>query len=367
MFEICLSELEKEANDDIDINKEKDLLEMENVAAISIRKCSNEQINILESTEKRVLVTGPAGSGKSMIAMIKAMDLYNNNVNFKIIIYTKALSRYIIGRLKRVELKNIEKNILVGESFINRDIEINANYVLIDEVQDYSIEKIEKCCGYASDGYLLFGDDSQQVYPKRTNKKDIISELRKKKIKESKLSVAYRFPKKIALFSELIKDNPGDISSLCSEVGSEENIPKIIEFKSGEDEIEYIINIISNEGWKDVGILARNNPMVDYLNECFLKKKFVCEYKNKDYDNLDFTTDVPKIVTYHSSKGLEFDRVIIPQCDVDEDEKSELNYREAFYVACTRAKKTLIISYISGHKSPFLNRIDKKYYKFEGR
>lgn len=45
-------------------------------------------------------------------------------------------------------------------------------------------------------------------------------------------------------------------------------------------------------------------------------------------------------MTYHSAKGLEFDRVFIPYCRYDEDPEIH-NCREAFFVAMTRAKETI--------------------------
>ncbi len=63
------------------------------------------------------------------------------------------------------------------------------------------------------------------------------------------------------------------------------------------------------------------------------------------------------IMTYHASKGLEFDTVYLPDCNegiipyrksiTNEEIEEE---RRLFYVAMTRAKEKLIISYIDGDK-----------------
>jgi superfamily I DNA/RNA helicase len=64
------------------------------------------------------------------------------------------------------------------------------------------------------------------------------------------------------------------------------------------------------------------------------------------------------LLTMHASKGLEFDKVwvigaedgVIPHCDAPIDEE-----RRLFYVAMTRAKKDLVVSFESGkQRSPFL-------------
>lgn len=362
-----LSEIENEINKEENREKENRLLEMEKVVQITIRDCDEKQLDILGSTFDEYLVSGPAGSGKSMIAMIKAMELYNNNINFRIIIYTKALSEFIIGKLKRVDIKNIKDYILCGEKFEKENLLENVDYIIIDEVQDFSMDNITYCNEKVNRGCFLFGDDSQQVYPKRTQNIDIIKELKDSGIKHFELEKAYRFPKKIALFSELIKDNHGKISRLFIDNGIDENIPKIIEFEDFDNEILYIVNTIKNEGWKDVAILVRNNDMVQSIYNKMRELDCVCDYKINDDIRLDFTSDNPKIITYHSSKGLEFERVFIPQCNVNENYSTNYNYKEALYVACTRASKTLILSYIQNSKSPFLNKIDDNYYRFERR
>ena len=362
-----LSDIENEINKEENREKENQLLEMDKVIQITIKDCDKKQLDILGCAVDEYLVSGPAGSGKSMIAMIKAMELYNNNEKFRIIIYTKALSKFIIGKLKRVDIKNIKDYILCGYEFQKEDISEDVDYIIIDEVQDFNLQDIEYCRKRAQKGCFLFGDDLQQIYPIRTNKEDIIKKLIDSDIKLFKLEKTYRFPKKIAFFSELIKDNHGDISKLCIEEGGDENTPKIIEFEDIDSEMTYIVDTINNEGWKDVGILVRNNLMAQKVYDKLRKKGCVCDYKINDEIKLDFTNDNPKIITYHSSKGLEFERVFIPQCDVDEDDSTNLNLKEALYVACTRASKTLILSYIKNFKSPFLNGIDSNYYKFERR
>ncbi len=74
------------------------------------------------------------------------------------------------------------------------------------------------------------------------------------------------------------------------------------------------------------------------------------------------------LLTVHGSKGLEFDRVWIPDCNEKNfphgrmpDEKSVEEERRIFYVAMTRAKKSLELLYLTGTKerprqpSRFLN------------
>lgn len=77
-----------------------------------------------------------------------------------------------------------------------------------------------------------------------------------------------------------------------------------------------------------------------------------------------------QLMTAHAAKGLEFDRVWIPDCNEKifpygrlQDEKTLEEERRLFYVAMTRAKKSLELLYLTGTRerprlpSRFLNKI----------
>ncbi len=82
----------------------------------------------------------------------------------------------------------------------------------------------------------------------------------------------------------------------------------------------------------------------------------------------------PKLMTVHKAKGLEFNRVWIPDCNegvypygtLQEKEECE-EERRILYVAMTRAKRSLNITYIASEKkdfklpSRFLNKLLKDY------
>ena len=73
--------------------------------------------------------------------------------------------------------------------------------------------------------------------------------------------------------------------------------------------------------------------------------------------DLSFTNDTPKLITYHSSKGLQFETVFIPNCNTDYDDD-----REPLYVAITRAFQSLYIMH-SGDLSQFFDNIPPNLYE----
>lgn len=98
-----------------------------------------------------------------------------------------------------------------------------------------------------------------------------------------------------------------------------------------------------------------------------------------DTDNLDEEKNCVKLMTIHSSKGLEFDNVFIvgmeenlfPSALSLTSKKETEEERRLFYVAMTRAKKTLALTAASmrykygqiilSEKSRFISEIDQRY------
>ncbi len=92
---------------------------------------------------------------------------------------------------------------------------------------------------------------------------------------------------------------------------------------------------------------ARNTTGLNNLSE----KLYVSEITTKDDETNKFN-----IMTFHASKGLEFDTVIIPdvnegkipgRASVKSDDTEE--ERRLFYVAMTRAKNRLVVTYVKGN------------------
>jgi superfamily I DNA/RNA helicase len=84
--------------------------------------------------------------------------------------------------------------------------------------------------------------------------------------------------------------------------------------------------------------------------------------EENDSIDLDFDSDNPKVLTFHSSKGLQFETIFIPFCDYpNHDNWFKTKYQNPLYVGMTRTYKYLYISH-SDRLSPFLNDIPPTSY-----
>ena len=96
------------------------------------------------------------------------------------------------------------------------------------------------------------------------------------------------------------------------------------------------------DDYKDWAILVRTNAQVDTISNHLIKNQIPCEtFKQGDLNNEQLKNimgkNTVKVLTVHSSKGLEWNNVIVYGLRFKPDEE-----RNVCYVAATRARDRLI-------------------------
>lgn len=147
-------------------------------------------------------------------------------------------------------------------------------------------------------------------------------------------------------------------------------MPRFIKYDCQNSQIEAIHRIIKKNNLEDVAILLPHNPDVINIHRQLsaLGGNYEMKYNNKEdfrnsIDTLDFDSTNPKIMTYHSAKGLQFEAVFLPFIeDYEEIDDHGKSSRKALYVAMTRTYRYLYVMYTDCLPSP-LSNIDKNLYK----
>jgi superfamily I DNA/RNA helicase len=373
---IKLSDLRKRATATEESNQQRQsLYEEEFKSSLIIQDESQHQI--LTSKDNKYLVTGPAGSGKTILAMIKARSFEKSAKSYCFIVYTKALERFLCAKMRQNQFKNPNLKIYHLDEIkkkSNRTTLKKYKYIIIDEVQDLSRNDLDLFLK-DKNAYFLYGDNAQELYKEKNNNFNSINYIiQKTPIKHFTLNRSFRVPRNIANFAKQLDKSDNDLAENCYNQGGE--LPIIIEMNSAQQELNYIANTIRTQKWENTAILLKTNKDVKNFYASFHPlMDCECKYQddstgiNHDFMNLDFLTNYPKIMTYHSSKGLEFDHVFIPQCsDLDpigNPVDKKLSFQEALFVAVTRAKINLIISYINGYKASILNSFNPGTYIYK--
>lgn len=87
---------------------------------------------------KSMVVSGSAGSGKSLIALHKAKQIAALGESYTIIVYTKSLRKYFEDGLKKLGLRN------VYHYHQWRHNQKSVKYLIVDECQDFTREEINE-------------------------------------------------------------------------------------------------------------------------------------------------------------------------------------------------------------------------------
>ena len=285
------------------------------------------QVKVInKKTDNSYIVKGCAGSGKSILALWKAKQIQDEHKGtYLYIVFTKALMQYMADGISQVGIP--QRNVDYHWHWQNRAGCPSADYIIVDEAQ-----------AFIKDKQTVSMEDIQYFT----------------KFPVEQLVFNHRLPKKIARLAQYLNSESDELEERCTEEGVEK--PKIIKYNNITEQYDAIISLIQNKNMEDVGILFRHNDEVERAYEYFKNHGLNVEAKYGQFMDLDFSSDNPKMMTYHSSKGLQFEHVFIPECTVEDDAN-----RNPLYVAVTRTYRALYIMH-SGNLSSLFDDVPTSLY-----
>ncbi len=314
------------------------------------------QVKVInKKTDNSYIVKGCAGSGKSILALWKAKQIQEEHRgSYLYIVFTKALMQYMADGIQQVGIS--QRNVDYHWHWVNRAGCPGADYIIVDEAQDFSKEDIELFRSKARKALLLYGDSAQQLYSFIQDKETVSMEDIQyfTKFPVEQLVFNHRLPKKVARVAQYINSESDELEERCTEEGVEK--PKILKYNTIEEQYDAIISLIKNKNMEDVGILFRQNDEVEEAYEYLKKHGLTVEAKYGTFMDLNFNSDNPKLMTYHSAKGLQFENVFVPECTVEGEDN-----RNPLYVAITRTYRSLYIMH-SGNLSSFFDDVPTSLY-----
>lgn len=344
-------------------------------------------INNKINQDGNVWVKGFAGSGKSVLLIHALKKVIKNNPNSKvlIVVYTHALIDLFKTGLKELEM-SASIPVITYYNFVDNYTD-KYDYIFCDEVQDLPSKVLHAMITRAIK-VIVAGDSNQSIYQQDPKwgeavvppqsvgaiisaesfelntihrlTKSIISalsklipgiEIWKAKKDETKLDVQIRVyeaenPTEEAeyVFNEAIKGpaNRNETSAILLPTHHE-----IVEF------INSIIISQKKEPWTFLPIkwdkdkpLDKQKPDYKHLNAYLKKIGSKLQYVGNDFGSLK-DCEISKsviVMTYNSSKGLDFDNVFIPKCNGSLGGKKHIS-STLFMVAMSRSKLNLFITY----------------------
>lgn len=328
------------------------------------------QLKVLTATlNKSCIISGCAGSGKSILALLKAQRIQQQyGDDYEVIVYTKALCSYMEAGREQLGLHN---RFYYQWEWLHRMGRPKADYIIVDEIQDFSKEEIQEFINAARKNFFFFGDTAQSIYQniKTTVAVENIPYITNSKnpVKNFEIYYNYRLPINVAKMAFEIAENDGSFSEYESTYKNDDTTkPFLLNYEDKEEQLKAINRLIKNNNLTDVAILVpHNEDAKEIYNK--LKQigsnyevKFNLNNSRESINYLNFNSTNPKIMTYHSAKGLQFEAVFLPYLE-DLDNDNEFN-RKAFYVAMTRTYKYLYLLY-SNEVPTILDNIDGSLYE----
>lgn len=311
---------------------------------VSEETMDDDQLDLIEYTNnKSMLVAGCAGCGKSVIAMHKAEQLFAAGQDVILIAYTKSLNRFM-------QTGGIHSNFNFFYHYQWKKMNMpTADYIIVDEIQDFTQVEIQEFIAAAKKHFLFFGDTAQSIYRlygKNTMSIEEISKMTGLNILQ--LYNNYRLPRPIAKITQTyVGVNVAEYKEKVYQ-NRESELPHFVYYDSEESQLVALIKLVNDNIHRSIGILLPSNADVLKVCESFKENNVSFEFKynsdddeNRNENNLNFKTLLPKIMTYHSAKGLQFDLVILPFYKGATDDEA----RKTLYVAMTRTMHSLYILY----------------------
>lgn len=261
-------------------------------------------------------------------------------------------------------------------------------YIFIDEFQDINQLQFEIIQEFAKNGTLIFvvGDDHQNIYTFRGSSIEYIINFKHHFPHNSemfKLTFNFRSTREIINFANASISN--NINQIPKKMvpGIPQAVPKpkpqVKYFTNVMYQNSFVINHIKKiiqEGTPldEIAVLSPLNNSLFLIEEALITNGIKCVY-------LDGKSDVRTmkksghvcLCTIHKSKGLEWEYVFLTNASDDlipklKTPKSIEEDRRLFYVAITRAKVRLFITYTANQIAPYVSRyvseVSREFYDF---
>ncbi|BAY14200.1 3'-5' exonuclease [Calothrix sp. NIES-2098] len=151
--------------------------------------------------------------------------------------------------------------------------------------------------------------------------------------------------------------------------GRQGPVPDLIKLPSFKHEVDYLAQRVQqlherNTPWNEIAIIYRSKFMGDCIYNHFQQAQIPIEWVNASSDSRNYHPAelTIKLMTMHSSKGLEFPVVCIPGIGyMPYQYNTPAEEARLLYVAMTRAIEQLILS--CARPSKFTSRLEKVLFK----
>jgi superfamily I DNA/RNA helicase len=341
-------------------------------------------IDNVDITRKNVWIKGFPGSGKSVLLAhtIRKIKVKDSRASVLVVVFTHSLIKMFEAAFAEMGYRvEIVTYIQFKKSSRTYD------YILSDEVQDLT-PSVLRLMNSRAKHVVVAGDSNQSIFDSdpssgesTVSPSQINSLLSSRefelgiihRLSSSIINAVQKFLPRLNIFSakrDLTKQTTQ--VRLCEANNSEEEVKYImreakkavnvgqtagvlIPTQSGI--LAFIQSVIKSEGKQPWNVQTNSYGKTDYssLNRYLASIGIPLQYVGNGYGQFSDNSNKVCVMTYHSSKGLDFDNVFLPYLNnslfIVSDETLS---KTLFMVAMTRSRNNLYLTY-SGYKHAYLN------------
>ncbi|MDP3918895.1 MAG: exodeoxyribonuclease V subunit gamma [Nanoarchaeota archaeon] len=312
---------------------------------------------------------------KSKNREIEDLSLTSDNVAAAKFI--SAVCKYIDKKMRNEGLRDHIDQLVDTLNFLkkNNNFIPKFDYVLVDEYQDVNNLQTELIDLLNPKHLFCVGDPRQSIFGWRGSNINYILNFKEKYEGAELISLKknYRSSSSIVGFmNEVIR--PMALPSLESDKKGEKDV-KLFNFRTESAEFEFVIQMIlaSDVPREEIFVLARMNKQLSALSKLMYERGINYVLKSDEQrKSVEAGEGQVTLATVHAIKGLEAKLVFVIGCtslhfpckasehpiidmiDIEEYDKEE-EERRLFYVALSRAKDTLFMTYYGRRHSYFLS------------
>lgn len=351
-------------------------------------KLDDQQRDFVENVDinqRNVWIKGFPGSGKSVLLAytIKKIKRQTPSASIVVVVFTHSLITMF-----KAAFREMGVNVEVVTYFDFMKSPRRYDYILSDEVQDLTPTVLREMNNRGKH-VIVAGDENQSIYETapRTNENTVSPSQINSLInsREFSLNIIHRLTSSI--IDAVNKFLPNlNIFAARRDMSKQSTQVRVCEAQNFDEEVKYILkegrNAVNN-GYT-VGVLIPTGKAIiafvnsalrqedksewtpttnrwggidfsdlnDHFNRCGVQMQYV----GNGTGNFSEESKKITIMTYHSSKGLDFDSVFIPGLNRNLfiTYNSDLS-RTLFMVAMTRSRNNLYLTY-SGYKHDYLQK-----------
>jgi len=356
--------------------------------------------------EGKYLIIGGPGTGKSVVALLRAKRLAENNRTYITLVYNRLLDhsnrhlfgdeqifeartwdswfreiyREIVGKIPLLPASRLNNYSPINWKAVQHEIE-SADYasdqsdifLVIDEGQDMPPAFYKALIYLGFDNFYVAADQNQQIYPdKCSSRQDIEDALDLEPDEPLELKTNYRNTRPIArLAQHFYPADPASPKPYLPDPMPAAATPELWTYGTAntptlEAIADKILKLNDRNPRKLIGIITPNNK----VREKFLRALHHAAPK-LDNDKPPIQTyyyGIPKeeypnfgqgglvVINAQSCKGLEFDTVILADIDQHQPKGDPYVLKARFYVMVARAREQVILLR-TGDICPIVNRL----------